>query len=235
MSPLFKGLPQSLHRPYCAQTHNSINLCSWPGLFLSQLRCAVSSCPFHSVSVLHLHAPTEPLKKGGWETEVPMSKSYICTLFSYSDPLKKKSKFFQALSVRRFPPAGIFFFSQRNPFLGRSPSLSPNVIWFQAFGILMRNDWVLIAQRVKCRSHHQYRASSRPQEISLPKSKTARLPSIEREGEGLWLVITDEQIIKSTSLLILLFFKIKNVQPNTFKWIHLTEETLRRHRTPCLS
>lgn len=59
--------------------------------------------------------------------------------------------------------------------------------------------------------------SSRPREISLPKSKTARLPSRESEGEGLRLVITDEQIIKSTSLLILLFFKMKKVQPKHFQ------------------
>lgn len=36
-------------------------------------------------------------------------------------------------------------------------------------------------------------------------------------GEGLRLVITDEKIIKSTSLLILLFFKMKKVQPKHFQ------------------
>lgn len=139
--------------------------------------------------------------------------------FLFGPIKKKKTNSFELclFTISHLPESFFFSFSQRNPFLGRSQSLSPNVIWFQAFRILMRNDWVLIAQRVKCRSRHQYRVSSRPREISLPKSKTARLPSRESEGEELWLVITDEQIIKSTSLLILLFFKMKKFQPKHFQ------------------
>lgn len=161
--------------------------------------------------------PNRAPKKGWLRNRSPHVKILYMHPFFLFGPIKKKRQILSGFVCLPFPTSRNFFFSQRNPFLGRSPSLSPNVIWFQAFGILMRNYWVLIAQRVKCCSHHQYRASSRPQEISLPKSKTARLPSREREGEGLWLVITDEQIIKSTSLLILLFFKIKKSSTKHFQ------------------
>lgn len=60
---------------------------------------AVSSCPFHSVSMLHLHAPAEPVRKSGKEARRGRQNgsSFLLLLYaplpiSYSTPLKKERK-----------------------------------------------------------------------------------------------------------------------------------------------
>ncbi len=203
----------------------------------SFLSFAVQSAPVRStLSQCFTSTPQQsPKKRVAEKQKSPCQNPIYAPFFLIRTYKKGKENYFGLCLFTVSHLQESFFLPREIPFLGRSPILPPNVIRFQAFWILMRNDWVLIAQRVKCRSLHQYRASSQPQEISLPKSKTTQLPSRECEGEGLWLVITDEQIIKSPSLLILLLFKIKKVQPKHFQVYPSEEETLRRHMIPCLS
>lgn len=78
MPSLFKGPLQSLCRTHCALTTIALVCALVLGssfLWLS----AVSSCPFHSVSTLHFHAP--PVLRKGTRKHAPHHDCLNLTLF----------------------------------------------------------------------------------------------------------------------------------------------------------
>lgn len=120
MSPLFKGLPQSLSRPHC-EWPTIVLMCA-PGLSSSFLWLSVQSAPVRSTLSPRFTSTLQ--QRWGRGTERPLHHYYpfpnpiypptpttALTLpapFSYSSPLKKnvweKANSFPSLSALRFLP-----------------------------------------------------------------------------------------------------------------------------------
>lgn len=83
-APLFKGLLQSLCRTHCALTTIAL-VCSLVLGSSFLWLFAVSSCPFHSVSMLHFHAP--PVLRSGLRNMIASTLLTSCRVLFNLPPM----------------------------------------------------------------------------------------------------------------------------------------------------
>lgn len=165
MPSLFKGLLQSLCRTYCALTTIALVcalvLCS-SFLWIS----AVSSCPFHSVSTLHFHAPPVPRKGLRNMPPIMMTSTSLasypvlsrhrhaqsftsCFLIHTIKKIDSKGKppFLSALClVCFFPEKRVFFFNQFLKIQSFNEKLLKLIaLWIQPV-LKMCNEWFIVME-----------------------------------------------------------------------------------------
>lgn len=159
MSPLFKGLPQSLSRPHC-EWPTIVLMCA-PGLSSSFLWLSVQSAPVRSTLSPRFTSTLQ--QRWGRGTERPLHHYYsfpnpiyphphhspypACPVFLFQ-PIKKK-----CLRKGKFLP---FFVCPPFPTSGKvSLHFLVHVIWFQEFSHSMRHFWNWLLSKLRVSTCHE--------------------------------------------------------------------------------